>query len=92
MSSKTFEQKMTSDNKINCRYVDLLNEDPVISSQQYGCYSFVSPEKIIKKRDVFMFEKFVKQWQYSKALSVFSDFTQFLAYKYNLEGDKIMMI
>ena len=81
---------MTSDNKINCRYVDLLNEDPVISSQQYGCYSFVSPEKIIKKRDVFMFEKFVKQWQYSKALSVFSDFTQFLAYKYNLEGDKIM--
>ena len=90
MSSKTFEQKMTSDNKINCRYVDLLNEDPVISSQQYGCYSFVSPEKIIKKRDVFMFEKFVKQWQYSKALSIFSDFTQFLAYKYNLEGDKIM--
>jgi hypothetical protein len=90
MSSKTFEQKMTSDNKINSRYVDLLNEDPVISSQQYGCYSFVSPEKIIKKRDVFMFEKFVKQWQYSKALSIFSDFTQFLTYKYNLEGEKIM--
>jgi len=90
MSSKTFEQKMTSDNKINSRYVDLLNEDPVISSQQYGCYSFVSPEKIIKKRDVFMFEKFVKQWQYSKALSIFSDFTQFLTYKYNLESEKIM--
>lgn len=90
MSSNTFEQKMTSDKKLNSRYVDLLNEDPVISSQQYGCYSFVSPEKIIKKRDIFMFEKFVKQWQYSKALSIFSDFTQFLVYKYNLDSDSIM--
>ena len=71
-SSKRFEKKMTSDGKINPRYVDLLNEDPVISSQQYGCYSFVSPEKIIQKREIFMFEKFVKQWNYNKALSMFS--------------------
>ena len=86
----TFEKKMTNDKKLNSRYVDLLNEDPVIPSQQYGCYSFVSPEKIIKQRDKFMFEKFVKQWQYSKALSMFSDFTQFLAFKYNINPESIM--
>lgn len=90
MSSRSFEKKMTPEGKLNPRYVDLLSEDPVISSQQYGCYSFVSPEKIIKNREIFMFEKFVKQWEYSKALSLFSDFTQFLSFKYNIQSETIM--
>jgi hypothetical protein len=90
MSGRTFEKKIHPDGKLNERYVDLLNEDPVIPSQQYGCYSFVSPEKIIRKREMFMFEKFVKQWQYSKALSMFSDFTQFLSFKYNINAETIM--
>lgn len=90
MSARTFEKKMTPDGKLNSRYIDLLSEDPVIASQQYGCYSFVSPEKIIKNRNLFMFEKFVKQWEYSKALSLFSDFTQFLSFKYNIQSDNIM--
>jgi hypothetical protein len=81
---------MTPDGKLNSRYIDLLSEDPVIASQQYGCYSFVSPEKIIKNRNLFMFEKFVKQWEYSKALSLFSDFTQFLSFKYNIQSESIM--
>jgi hypothetical protein len=90
MSSRTFEKKMTPSGKINPRYVDLLNEDPVITSQQYGCYSFVSPEKIIKNRDLFMFEKFVKQWQYSKSLNMFSDFIQYLAFKYAINSESIL--
>jgi hypothetical protein len=90
MSTQTFEKKITPSGKLNIRYVDLLNEDPVISNQKYGCYSFVSPEKIIKKRDMFMFEKFVKQWKYSKALSIFSDFTQYLSFKYNINPESIM--
>ena len=90
MSGRTFEKKMTPEGKLNPRYVDLLSEDPVIPSQQYGCYSFVSPEKIIKNRNIFMFEKFVKQWEYSKALSMFSDFTSFLAFKYSLSTEGIM--
>ena len=60
-SSDSFEKKMTSNNKTNTKYVDLLAEDPVIPNQQYGCYSFVSPENIIKQKDVFMFEHCVKQ-------------------------------
>ena len=89
MSTRTFEKKMTNDGKLNPRYVDLLNEDPVIASQQYGCYSFVSPEKIIKNKDIFMFEKFVKQWQYTKSLNMFSDFMQFLSFKYNLNPENL---
>lgn len=90
MSSTTFEKKTTSDNKLNSRYVDLLTEDPIIPNQQYGCYSFVSPEKIIKQKDSFMFEQFVKQWEYSKAMSMYSDFTQFLSAKYNINPESIL--
>lgn len=89
-SVKTFEQKMKPNGKFNPKYVDLLNEDPSISSQLYGCYSFISPEKVIKQRELFLFEKFVKQWGYAKALSMYSDFTQFLAFKYHLNADTIM--
>lgn len=89
-TSKTFEQKMNKDGKINPKYVDLLSEDPPITNQQYGCYSFVSPEKIIKQKDIFMFEKFVKQWQYAKSLNMFSDFMQFISHKYSLDPEKLM--
>jgi hypothetical protein len=89
-SSRSFEKKMTPEGKLNPRYVDLLNEDPVIASQQYGCYSFVSPEKIIKNRELFMFEKFVKQWKYSKSISMFSDFIQFLSFKYSIHSENIL--
>lgn len=88
--SKAFPPKMTKSGKLNPRYVDLLTEDPVIASQQYGCYSFVSPEKIIKQRDIFMFDQFVKQWECTKSLSMFSDFMQFLSFKYNLNAQKIV--
>jgi hypothetical protein len=88
-TTKSFEQKMTKDGKLNPKYVDLLSEDPVISNQQYGCYSFVSPEKIIKQKNIFMFEKFVKQWEYTKAVTMFSDYTQFVAHKYNIDPEKL---
>jgi len=44
---KGLETRNTKDGKENPKYIDLLNEYPVIPSQLYGCYSFVSPEKII---------------------------------------------
>ena len=51
-SNKTssFEKKTNNNGTPNPKYVDLLNEYPVIPSQTYGCYSFVSPEKIIKQK------------------------------------------
>jgi hypothetical protein len=87
---KSFETKNNKDGKANPKYVDLLNEYPVIPSQLYGCYSFVSPEKIIKQKEVFYFEKFVKQWNFTKSVSQFSDFLQFISFKYNLKVDNLL--
>jgi len=90
MSAKMFQPKTTKEGKINSKYVDLLAEDPPIPSQLFGCYSFVSPDKIIKNRDVFMFEQFVKQWDCTKSLSMFSDFMQFVSHKYKINPELLM--
>lgn len=89
-NKKPFELKTKLDGTENSNYVDLLNEYPTIASQTYGCYSFVSPEKILKQKDTFFFEKFVKQWDFTKSISQFSDFLQFLSFKYNLKVDNLM--
>jgi hypothetical protein len=87
---KSFESRNTKDGTSNPKYIDLLNEYPVIPSQLYGCYSFVSPEKIIKQKEVFYFENFVKQWDFTKSVSQFSDFLQFVSFKYNLKVDTLL--
>lgn len=94
MSKSSFktnlESRTTKDGKANPKYIDLLNEYPVIPSQLYGCYSFVSPEKIIKQKEIFLFEKFVKQWNFTKSVSQFSDFLQFVSFKYNVKVDNLL--
>jgi hypothetical protein len=87
---KGLERRNTKDGKVNPKYIDLLNEYPVIPSQLYGCYSFVSPEKIIKQKEVFFFENFVKQWNFTKSVSQFSDFLQFVSFKYNIKVDNLL--
>ena len=89
-TEKSFERKTEPNGKENPNYVDLLNEYPVISSQIYGCYSFVSPERIIKQKEMFLFEKFVKQWDFTKSVSQFSDFLQFVSFKYNLKVETLL--
>jgi hypothetical protein len=87
---KGMETKTTNNGTPNPNYVDLLNEYSVIPSQMYGCYSFVSPEKIIKQKELFLFEKFVKQWNFTKSVSQFSDFLQFMSFKYNLKVESLL--
>jgi hypothetical protein len=38
---------------------DYLDQDPEIRGQKYVCLSFLSPEDIIKQKEVFAFEKFM---------------------------------
>ena len=52
--------------------------------------SFVSPEKILKKREVFLFEQFIQQWEFAKCMEKTTDFVNFLSYKYNLKVDNVM--
>lgn len=74
----------------NPKYIDLCDEDPPIAGQKFVCLSFVSPESILKDRKIYLFEKFVQQWDMSKSLEKFRDFTNFLSYKYNLDVEKVM--
>ena len=70
---------------VNPRYVDLLTEDKPIAGQKFCCISFVSPEKLLKNKEVFLFSEFVKQWGTNKPLEQYNRFLSFIAYKYKLE-------
>jgi|UniRef100_A0A6C0D4A8 hypothetical protein len=79
-----FEKKVLPNGEKNPKYIDLCDEDPPIAGQKFACMSFVSPEKILKKREVYLFEQFIKQWEFSKSMERYFDFVHFIAYKYNL--------
>jgi hypothetical protein len=86
----SFEKKIMADGKTNPKYVDLCDEDQPIAGQKFACMSFVSPEKILKKREVLLFNSFVKNWDFSKSMERYQDFIQFLSYKYNLKVEDVI--
>ena len=86
----TFERKTLENGKNNPKYIDLCDEDPPIAGQKYTCMSFISPDKILKKIEIFLFEEFVKQWDISKSMEKFLGFVHFLSYKYNLQSEQIL--
>ena len=63
---------------------DLLGEDPVISSQKFLCLSFLSPEEILKQKQLFYFEKFLNTWDFTKSMGKFTEFMKFICYKYKV--------
>jgi hypothetical protein len=81
--------KYLQDGKENPKYVDLLEEDKPIAGQKFVCLSFVSPEHIIKQKEQFLFEQFVKQWDYKKSMEKFTQFLNFVSFKYSLSFDKL---
>ena len=84
--------KYLPDGKENPKYVDLLEEDKPIAGQKFVCLSFVSPEKIIKQKEEFLYEEFIKQWDFKKSMEKFSQFINFIAFKYpSLSFDKLMV-
>ena len=56
------------------KIVDLLDEDKPIAEQKYACLSFISPEKIIKQKDVFFFEQFIKTYDFNKSIEKYIQF------------------
>lgn len=66
---------------------DFLDEDPPLRGQNYVCLSFLSPEEILKQKDVFMFEAFL-----SKVSHDLRDMFAGLSNKYPDEKDGIRMI
>ena len=79
-------------NSINnkTKYVDLLEEDKPIAGQKFACISFVSPENILKKKEIYYFEEFLKSWDFNKSMEKSIQFLNFISYKYKLTFDDIM--
>ena len=83
------ELKHNDDGTENAKYIDLLDEDKSIAGQKFACLSFISPEHILKQKDMFLFEEFIKNWDFSKSMEKFSQFLNFVSFKYHLDFDKL---
>jgi len=65
--------------------VDLLDEDKPITGQKYVCVSFVSPENILKKKELLFFERFLTTYDHEKNNSKYAKFFQYISYKHDIE-------
>ena len=83
-----FERKQVN-GKVNPKYVDLLEEDKPISGQKFVCVSFCSPDKILKEKEIFYFEEFLKKWDFNKSMEKFVQFLNFVSFKYNISFDDV---
>jgi hypothetical protein len=84
-----FEKKTTEKGSVNPKYVDVLDEDKPLAGQKFVCISFISPERIIKQKELFFFEEFLKKWEFSKSMEKFVQFLNFISYKYKLSFEEI---
>lgn len=75
--------------KSSPNYVDLLEEDKAIAGQKFACLSFVSPEDILEQKNHFYFREFLKVWEFGKAVEKYTQFLNFVSYKYGLDFNKL---
>jgi hypothetical protein len=78
-----------TNNAQTSKYVDLLDEDKPVAGQKFTCISFLSPDKLLKKRELYFFEKFLKHYDFEKSMTKFHQFLNFVSYKYNLDFEKL---
>jgi hypothetical protein len=83
-----YEKKMV-DGKLNPKYVDMAEVDKPIAGQSFVCVSFVSPETILKQKNIFFFEEFLKTWQFDKSMEKFIQFVNYVSFKYNLSFEDL---
>ena len=83
------ELKHNPDGTENAKYIDLLDEDKAIAGQKFVCLSFISPEDILKQKEMYMFQNFIKNWDFSKSMEKFTQFLNFLSYKYSIDFEKV---
>ena len=80
---------MSFSKEVKTDYIDLLDEDKPIGGQKFTCVSFISPEKILKDKNLFFFEQFLKKWDFLKSMEKFHQFMNFISYKYKVNFDSI---
>ena len=89
ISKKSGFERKVNNGKKNSKYVDLLDEDKPIAGQKFACVSFVSPENILKQKEIFFFEEFLKKWDLNKSMEKFVQFLNFVSFKYNMSFDDL---
>ncbi len=90
MSKHGCVYQKTTDGTVNPKYVDLLEEDKPLSGQKFVCVSFVSPENILQQKNHYFFQEFLKHYDFTKSVQKFTQFINFLSYKYSINFDDVM--
>jgi hypothetical protein len=88
-NQNSYEKKRLMNGSKNPKYIDMLDEDKPIANQKFVCISFVSPEKILKNREHYLFQQFLKTWDFNKSMEKYNQFLNFIAYKYELDGTSL---
>ena len=70
--------------------VDYLEEDPEIPTQKYCIVSFISPEKVVKQKEQFFFENFVRWLDYEWKVKGVEHFLAFVSKKYSVKIDDLL--
>ena len=70
--------------------IDYLDEDPEIPTQKYCIVSFISPEKTIKQKEEFMFEKFIQYMDYEWKVKGLEHLMAFVSKKYSIKIDDLL--
>lgn len=84
-----FEKKLDNEGNINPKYIDLMDEDEAIAGQKFVCLSFISPDKILKKRETYLFDRFVQEFDFTKSMDKFAGFLNYMAYIYTLNVEDV---
>lgn len=74
-------------NVVSVKEEDFLDQDPPLRNQNYVCLSFLSPEEILKRKDLYFFENFIRSFS-----DDMSDFFGKLSDKYKDDVDLINTI
>lgn len=69
---------------------DLLDVDKEIAGQKWVCLSFVSPEYVIKDKNIYYLEQFIKNYDLTKSMSKFTEFINYISFKYNFDPKELM--
>lgn len=81
---------MSNKNKselVPCKKQDFLDNDPPIRGQNYYCISFLSPEDVIKKKEGYFFETYIKNFSLEM-----NEFFNRLTEKYQDEKDTFIQL
>jgi len=70
--------------------IDYLDEDPELPNQRYCIVSFISPEKVIERKQDYFFKKFLQWTDYDFKVKGLEHLADYIAKKYSLKIDDVM--